>query len=155
MALEAFEKRPLICDQAEVLRAGVLMTLDRDGSLAVYRGYVRPEDESREEAAVQDAQGAGVMGQGADAMGSGWQSSTTSVGGTVITLGGQPIGADASGEVDDRSDVQYLLQKQILGSCIPWHERASGVLCGVYSGGDRERSCRRDRHSQPSLDEVS
>jgi ParB family chromosome partitioning protein len=101
MAMEAFEQRPLINDQAEVARAGVFVTLDRDGSLAIYRGYVRPEDEPREETAVQDGDGADAMGQGADAGGSGWTPSATSVGGTVITSGGQPIGADPSEEDDD------------------------------------------------------
>jgi ParB family chromosome partitioning protein len=67
MAMEAFEARPLIHDPAEVGRAGAFVTLDRNGSLAVYRGYVRPEDELREETAVQDgdnaqiARGRGLM----------------------------------------------------------------------------------------------
>ncbi len=101
MAMEALEQRPLIYDEAEVGRAGVFVTLDRDGSLAVYRGYVRPEDEPREETAVLDGDGVDAMGQGADAGGSGWTPSATSVGGTVITSGGQPIGADPSEEDDD------------------------------------------------------
>jgi ParB family chromosome partitioning protein len=101
MAMEALEQRPLIYDPAEVARAGVFVTLDRDGRLAVYPGYVRPEDEPREETAVQTDDGAGVMGQGGDVGGSGWKSSATSVGGTVITSGGQPIGADGSEEEDD------------------------------------------------------
>jgi len=98
LAMEAIEQRPLIFDPAEAVRAGVFVTLDRDGSLAIYRGYVRPEDESREETAVQDVD---AMGQGTDALGSGWQSSATSMGGTVITSGGQPIGADLSEDEED------------------------------------------------------
>jgi len=101
VAMEAFEQRPLIFDPAEVVRAGVFVTLDRDGSLAVCRGYVRPEDEPREDAEVQDADSADGMGQGGEVGRSGWQSSATSVGGTVITSGGQPIGADPSEEEDD------------------------------------------------------
>jgi ParB family chromosome partitioning protein len=101
MAMEALEQRPLIYDPAEVGRAGVFVTLDRDGSLAVYRGYVRPEDEPREETAVQDGGGADAMGQGGDVGVSGWNSAPTSAGGTVITSGGQPIGADAPEEEDD------------------------------------------------------
>jgi ParB family chromosome partitioning protein len=77
------------------------VTLDRDGSLAVYRGYVRPVDEPREETAVQDGDSPDAMGQGVDAGGSGWTPSATSVGGTVITSGGQPIGADLSEDEDD------------------------------------------------------
>ena len=99
--MEAFEQRPLIFDPAEVVRAGVFVTLDRDGSLAVCRGYVRPEDEPREDAEVQDADSADGMGQGGEVGRSGWQSSAISVGGTVITSGGQPIGADPSEEEDD------------------------------------------------------
>ncbi|RBP84974.1 ParB family chromosome partitioning protein [Rhodobacter sp. 140A] len=100
-AMESLEQRPLIYDPAEVGRAGVFVTLDRDGSLAVYRGYVRPEDEPREETAVQDGDGADDMGQGGDVGVSSCKPSGTSVGGTVITSGGQPIGADLSEEEDD------------------------------------------------------
>ncbi len=100
-AMESLEPRLLIYDEAEVGRAGVFVTLDRDGSLAVYRGYVRPEDEPREKTAVQDGDGADAMGQGGNVDASGWQHSSTSVGGTVITSGGQPIGADGSEEEDD------------------------------------------------------
>lgn len=101
VAMEALEQRQLIYNPAEVGRAGVFVTLDRDGSLAVYRGYVRPEDEPREETAVQEDDGADDMGQGGDVGISSWKPSATSVGGTVITSGGQPIGADASDEEDD------------------------------------------------------
>jgi ParB family chromosome partitioning protein len=101
MAMEALEQRPLNFDPAEVSRAGVFVTLDRGGSLAVHRGYVRPEDEPREETAVQDGDCADAMGQGGDAGGADWQASVSSGGGTVITSGGQPIGADPSEEDDD------------------------------------------------------
>jgi ParB family chromosome partitioning protein len=98
MAMEALEQRPLIYDPAEVGRAGVFVTLDRDGSLAVYRGYVRPEDEPREETAVRHGD---ATGQGSAVAVSSWKPSATSAGGTVITSGGQPIGADLSEEDDD------------------------------------------------------
>ena len=101
MAMEALDLRPLIYDEAEIARAGVFVTLDRDGSLAVYRGYVRPEDEAREGTALHDGADAGETGQGGDVGGSGWQNSVASVGGTVITSGGQSIGADGSEEEDD------------------------------------------------------
>ena len=101
MAMEALERRPLIYDQADVVRAGVFVTLDRDGSLAVYRGYVRPEDEPHAETAVQDGDGADAMGQGADVGGSGRHPSASSTPGTVITSVGQPISADLSDEEDD------------------------------------------------------
>lgn len=101
MAMQASEARPLIFDLAEVARAGAFVTLDRDGSLAVYRGYVRPEDGPREKSAVQDVYGADAMGQGTDAGRSSWQPSVNSMGGTIITSGGQPIGADLTDDEDD------------------------------------------------------
>ena len=101
MAMEDLEQRPLIYDPVEVGRAGVFVTLDRDGSLAVYRGYVRPEDEPREETAVQEGDDADGMGQGGDVGGSSWKPSATSAGGTVNTSGGQPIGADPTDDEDD------------------------------------------------------
>ncbi|WP_235858311.1 ParB/RepB/Spo0J family partition protein [Cereibacter sphaeroides] len=63
MAMDALEQRPLIYDPVELTRAGVSVTLDRDGSLAVYRGYIRPEDEPHEETAVQDGDGVDAMGR--------------------------------------------------------------------------------------------
>ena len=44
-ALIAIEERPLVFDPAEVLRAGVFVSIDGEGRLSVDRGYVRPEDE--------------------------------------------------------------------------------------------------------------
>jgi ParB family chromosome partitioning protein len=101
IAMEALEQRPMIYDPVEVARAGVFITLDRDGSLAIYRGYVRPEDEPRDETGVLDGDGADAMGQGGDVGVSSWKPSATSAGGTLIPSGGQPIGADASEEDDD------------------------------------------------------
>jgi ParB family chromosome partitioning protein len=100
--MEAVEQRPLIFDPTEVARAGVFVTVDRDGSLAVYRGYVRPEDEPREESAVQggDAE-AGRMGQGADAGVPARQPAALLGGGTVITTNGQPITAGLPDDEDD------------------------------------------------------
>ena len=97
-AMEAIEQRPVIFDPTEVARAGVFLTLDRDGDLAVYRGYVRPQDEPREEPANLDADDAG---QGGDAAVSGSQPSAAYGSGTAITTGGQPIGADPIEEEED------------------------------------------------------
>jgi ParB family transcriptional regulator, chromosome partitioning protein len=76
--MESLEHRPLIFDVAEVGRAGVFVTLDPDGGMAIYRGYVRPEDEPREETAVEDVGHADAMGQGADASGFAWQPTAAS-----------------------------------------------------------------------------
>ncbi len=101
VAMEKLEARPLIFDDEEIARAGAFVTLDRYGELAVYRGFVRPEDEPREETAVQDGDGADALGQGGDVDVSIWNPSATSAGGTVIASGGQPIGSDLSEEEDD------------------------------------------------------
>ncbi|WP_256754837.1 ParB/RepB/Spo0J family partition protein [Mesorhizobium sp. Mes31] len=45
-ALAAFESRPMNYDPAEIVRAGVFISIDRDGDLVVDRGHVRPEDEA-------------------------------------------------------------------------------------------------------------
>ena len=102
-ALEAFEQRPLIFDPVEVARAGVFIMLDRDGSLAVYRGYVRPEDEAREETVANGVDELGAEGQGADrdVSSSAYPEALNS--GAIITLGGQTLGATA-GLPDDEDD---------------------------------------------------
>lgn len=54
----------MIFDAEEIGRAGAFVTLDRYGALAVYRGYVRPEDEPVDETAVQDGTDPAVAGRG-------------------------------------------------------------------------------------------
>ncbi|CAM3229677.1 ParB-like domain-containing protein [Komagataeibacter xylinus NBRC 15237] len=43
-AIEALEERPVSFDPADMVRAGVFVSLDTDGTLLVERGFVRPED---------------------------------------------------------------------------------------------------------------
>lgn len=112
-AMESLVQRSLIYDPAEVARAGVFVTLDWDGSLAVYRGHVRPEDEPREVTAVQGGDCADAVGQGGDLGVSSWKPSATSAGGTIVTLCGQPIVADLS-EEDDDSALKPLSERLVL-----------------------------------------
>jgi ParB family transcriptional regulator, chromosome partitioning protein len=100
-AMEAFEQRPLIFDAAEVGRAGVFMTLDRDGNLAVYRGYVRPEDEPREETVANFGDELGAGGQGADGSDSAYQLPAGTSAATVITSGAQPLSVGFPEDEDD------------------------------------------------------
>jgi ParB family chromosome partitioning protein len=44
-ALEAFDRRPVLYDAAEVALAGAFVSIDSAGVLRIERGYVRPEDE--------------------------------------------------------------------------------------------------------------
>lgn len=45
-ALAAFESRPVRFEAEDIARAGVFISIAHDGSLAIDRGYVRPEDEA-------------------------------------------------------------------------------------------------------------
>ena len=99
--MEAFQQRPLIFDKAEVGRAGVFVTLDRDGELAVYRGYVRPEDEPCEETVANFGDELGAEGQGTNADVSAHQLSAGPSAATVITSGGQPFSTDLPDDEDD------------------------------------------------------
>jgi ParB family chromosome partitioning protein len=96
--MEKLEVRPQIFDAEEIARAGAFVTLDRYGELAVYRGFVRPEDEPREDADVHSGEPA-ADGQGAEfAAGS----NVDGVGhGTVITSAVQALGATVPEDEDD------------------------------------------------------
>lgn len=64
--MEKIETRPLIYHPTEIGLAGAFVTLDRYGALAIYRGYVRPDDEPVEETAVQEGVHPALTGQGED-----------------------------------------------------------------------------------------
>jgi ParB family chromosome partitioning protein len=104
-SMEALEARPMIFDPAEIARAGVFVTFDREGALVVHRGFVRPDDEAPEEAAVNsaDAQAGDTGGQDDHAAGSNFdvgQGTRMGSAGTVITSFGQPASAQPEDEDD-------------------------------------------------------
>lgn len=91
-ARSAFEARSLIYDPAEIVRAGVFISIDAEGSLSIDRGYVRSEDE----VPVVDDPAIGAQDEGEP----GKQSTTVgSVPRAVITVGGAP-----AEPVDDEED---------------------------------------------------
>ncbi|MGQ3672616.1 ParB/RepB/Spo0J family partition protein [Xanthobacter sp. TB0136] len=99
-ALEGFEKRPVIYDPAEIARAGVFISIDRDGEPVIERGYVRAEDEP-----VADA-------------GDGENENTIVAGGNdgdvqraVITIGGQPADPE---EDDDDDGIKPLPERLVI-----------------------------------------
>lgn len=92
-ALDAFEKRPVVYDPIEIARAGVFVSVDRDGDIVVDRGYVRPEDEAPVAVEGGDTEVDGESG-GIDAP------ATPSVQRAVITIGGQ----DPEAEDDEEDD---------------------------------------------------
>ncbi|MFZ5779542.1 MAG: ParB/RepB/Spo0J family partition protein [Pseudomonadota bacterium] len=90
--LTAFDDRPVTYDPAEIARAGAFISVDSEGRLLVDRGYVRPEDEHREDADGQET-------EDADSSASSTQSPCTTVDqGTVITFGHQ---SDVEAEDDE------------------------------------------------------
>jgi len=92
LARSAFEVRSIVYDPAEIARAGVFVSIDREGLLSIDRGYVRPEDEAP---AVVDtdsrAQGDGETSEGPTTNGS--------VQRAVITVSGSPV--EPVGEDED------------------------------------------------------
>lgn len=55
--IAAVDERPAMYGAAEIVRAGVFVSIDYDGHLKVERGFVRPEDEVRKEGGVSAAAG--------------------------------------------------------------------------------------------------
>jgi ParB family chromosome partitioning protein len=85
-ALAGFDNRPLRYDPAEIARAGVFLSIDADGTLAVDRGYVLTQDEPS-----PGTDGAVLSSDGAEPSASPSQA-------TVITVGG--VEAEEEGEDD-------------------------------------------------------
>lgn len=88
-AIKSIEARPVRFDPAEIVRAGVFVSIDTDGALLVERGYVKPEDEAP--LTAEGDNDPGIDGSGASATGSNQRA--------VITIGGQPVDTD-----DDEED---------------------------------------------------
>jgi ParB family chromosome partitioning protein len=91
-ALEAFEARPLIYDTAEIVRAGVFVTIDGDGRLQIERGYVRPHDEPP----VQSEPEAAPVGEASAPI-----DRDRPVDRAIITIGGAPAPAAEPADEDD------------------------------------------------------
>jgi len=103
-SLEAFEKRPIIYDPADIARAGVFVSVDRDGDVVIDRGYVQPGDEAPVAVEASDAETDDGGSGGVDGP------ETPSVERAVITIGGQ--GTDA--EDDEEDDVIKPLPERLV-----------------------------------------
>ena len=97
-ALANFESRPVHYDPADIVRAGVFVSIDADGSLLVDRGYVRPEDETP--AAIDGEDTAANTGDPA----------APPVQRAVITIGGQP----AEPEEDEEDVIKPLPERLVM-----------------------------------------
>ena len=100
-ALMAFEERSVVYDPADILRAGVFVSIDSEGRLSVDRGYVRPEDE----APADDPE----IRQGVDASSTEGQEAGASVQRTAISVAGHP----AETEEDDEDAAKPLPDRLI------------------------------------------
>ncbi|HLZ03883.1 MAG TPA: ParB/RepB/Spo0J family partition protein [Bradyrhizobium sp.] len=89
-ALMAFDERSVVYDSADIARAGVFVSIDSEGRLAVDRGYVRPEDEP----AATDSD----ISQNVDASSTEGQEASTSVQRTAISVAGHPAETDEDDE---------------------------------------------------------
>jgi len=81
-ALMTFEERSVVYDPADIVRAGVFVSIDSEGRLSADRGYVRLEDETP----ALDPE----IGQGVDASSPGGQEAGASVQRTAISVAGHP-----------------------------------------------------------------
>ncbi len=100
-ALMAFQERSVVYDPADIVRAGVFVSIDSEGRLSVDRGYVRPEDE----APTSDLE----IGQGVDASPTEGQEAGASVQRTAISVAGHP----AETEEDDEDAAKPLPDRLI------------------------------------------
>lgn len=62
-SLAAIENRPLVFDPADIARAGAFVSIDRNGSLQVERGFVLPEDDTAEDGEGGQPGSAGTPGR--------------------------------------------------------------------------------------------
>ncbi|WP_315766562.1 ParB/RepB/Spo0J family partition protein [Bradyrhizobium sp. SZCCHNR2009] len=95
--LEAFENRPQIFNPAEIVHAGVFISIEATGGLRIERGYVRGEDETAF-AAMTSGSDSGARTAAPDAGSCGGTASPVQR--TVITVAGQ---ANPDDEEDDAS----------------------------------------------------
>jgi ParB family chromosome partitioning protein len=113
VAMDKLETRPLIFDAEEIARAGAFMTLDRYGELAVYRGFVRRDDEPREDADVHSGE------QAADGQGAEISAASNMDGGghgTMITSAGQALGVNVP---DDDGALKPLPKRLVMELTAP------------------------------------
>ncbi|GGB11642.1 chromosome partitioning protein ParB [Brucella endophytica] len=101
MALEAFEKQPMIYDPAEIAIAGVFVSIGRNGELVFDRGYVRPEDEPQVEPNGGESANVGVTNV---------HPTAATVQRAVITVGGQSV----ESEEDEDDNVKPLPDRLIM-----------------------------------------
>jgi len=102
-ALDAFERRPMTYDPADIRIAGVFVSLDADGSLLIDRGYVRAEDERPVEVAGGEADTDVIDPETGEIQSSVAQRA-------VITIGGKP----AEPEDEEEDSIKPLPERLVI-----------------------------------------
>lgn len=97
--LEAFENRPVTFAPEDIARAGVFVSIDRDGELVISSGYLRPEDEKPE---TVDGENTGEPSDPAD---------PGAVQRAIITVGGEPV---PDGDDDEDEAVKPLPERLVI-----------------------------------------
>lgn len=108
--LGALVDRPLVFEPAEMGRAGAFVSIDRDGSVRIERGFVRPEDEPEQEL----VEGAAAPETNAAGEGSGLR------GGGDGDHGIPPVGSDGENE----SDALRPLPDRLVSDLTAWRTLA-------------------------------
>jgi len=150
--IEALDDRPVQYDPADIARAGIFVSLDRDGSLYIERGYVRPEDEAP---AAADG---GTEHENADETGSRV---------VVITVGGEAADSDDEPEdagirpLSDRLVTELTAQKTVtLGAELAQHPDIAltavihALTLGTLYQFAGDETCLQIRVTPPNLREL-
>ncbi|MFN8680286.1 ParB/RepB/Spo0J family partition protein [Paracoccus sp. P2] len=106
--LEAFEDRPVTFAPDDIARAGVFVSIGRDGEVIVSTGYVRPEDEEPETVEGEDDADEGAEPSDPDA-----------VQRAVITVGGEPVP-----EGEEEEDTVKPLPERLVIDLTAWRTLA-------------------------------
>lgn len=109
-------ERPVTFASEDMARAGVFVSIDRNGSLRIEQGYVRLEDEPIEEVEIDGT------GEGSDGHRTGDRGDDRAVeGGTPNVV---PIGATASGDDDEDTEVIRPLPDRLVAELTAWRTLA-------------------------------
>ncbi|ABQ66563.1 ParB family protein [Rhizorhabdus wittichii RW1] len=100
-------ERPLVYDPEEVARAGVFVSLDRNGSLYIERGFVRPEDEPPSEPDADVEVGENRMVEDEQQ-------------GAIVSVGGAPDTAADEETVDEAEDQLRPLPDRLVSELTAW-----------------------------------
>ena len=113
----AIVDRPKIYDPDDMARAGAFVSIERDGSLRIERGYVRPEDEpvvEVESVGAAETPDAGNAGPNGDS-----EADPNAPGSNVV-----PIGAGSGDDDDEDGEVVKPLPDRLVAELTAWRTLA-------------------------------